>query len=137
MGTRSTIKFVEKYNNEERPLVNIYQQCDGYIDGVGYELARWLLGKTIINGFNTNKYTMLDYANGPCCLAAQFIKHFKTDIGGLYIVPMDNCQDYNYKVVIDNKDRITISVTHWDETEPFFIGTPESLLVYKECYDED
>ena len=31
MGTRSTIRFIEKYENRETQLVNIYQQFDGYI----------------------------------------------------------------------------------------------------------
>lgn len=138
MGTRSTITFVEKYKENETPLVTIYQQYDGYIDGVGHELATWLCGKKLVNGFN--RETMDKYANGVGCLAAQFIKEFKTDIGGLYIVPMDDEQSYNYRVVVDTtkhsstmevNDLTTIIVTGYDE-EFIFKGTPKQLAQYVE-----
>ena len=42
MRTTSTIKFIT-VNKTKRPLINIFQQYDGYIDGVGRDLAEWLL----------------------------------------------------------------------------------------------
>jgi hypothetical protein len=42
MGTHSTIKF---YNEYDIPLICIYQQWDGYISGVGYDLANFLKDK--------------------------------------------------------------------------------------------
>ncbi len=132
MGTRSIIKFVEKYDyDKEYELVTIYQQYDGYLEGVGRELAQWLSDKEIINGIglgdNTNR------ANGVGCLAAQFIKEFKREIGGLYIYPSDaKPQDFNYRVVVDGTgkadDVIKITVTRYDDKEPIFVGTPSELL---------
>jgi hypothetical protein len=43
MSTRSTVKF---YNGvQEQPVLSVYQQFDGYIEGVGHELANWLKQK--------------------------------------------------------------------------------------------
>jgi len=144
MGTRSTIKFIDKYNNEEYPLVNIYQQFDGYIEGVGYALAEWLCKKTLVNGIpmNANK----NMANGSGCLAAQFIRDFKEEPGGLYIIPMDaGKEDYNYEVIIDegyipcaikdSEDAVKIKVTNFEDRKPIFEGTPKELLDFREPVD--
>ena len=56
------------------------------------------------------------------CLAAQFIKEHKTDIGGLYMTNKDDSQEYDYEVRIVN-DKIQISVDD-------FVGSPEELLNY-------
>lgn len=141
MGTRSTIMFVQQWtgkNNEiyQKPLVNIYQQYDGYINGVGYDLARWLLSKKICNGFNSE--TDKSYANGVGCLAAQFVRDFKNEIGGLYVTPMEDTENYNYKVIVDESKVgdlnyvSTITVTRFDDEEPIFVGTPSELLNFNE-----
>ena len=149
MGTRSTIKFLRKKEGDKLvPLVNIYQQYDGYISGVGYELANFLLSKKFINGYNYN-HENGKYANGFGCLIAQYIAEKKTGIGKLYIVEMDNLQEYNYQVIFnDDKyyngdfekentsdELITIKVIDWDNKE-IFEGTPSQLLEFKEQYDE-
>lgn len=126
MGTRSTIKFYSEFNQEEA-LVCIYQQYDGDIGGVGHELAEWLSGKKIINGISGQKMDQ-GYANGMGCLAAQFIKEFKTKLGGLYINTIDGEELYNYHVrLVDNK--LIISVND------IFQGTPDELLEFKESDD--
>lgn len=144
MGTRSTVKFIAKRGEKLAPLVNIYQQFDGYIEGVGYNLANWLKGKKIINGISMGKNTDA-YANGFECLIAQFIRDFKQEVGGLYITTIDNSQEYNYDVIFDedkffdmgfneelsSDDVITIKVNS------FFEGTPSELLEYKESEDDE
>lgn len=141
MGTRSTIKFIEKYDDNEQELVNIYQQYDGYIDGVGKDLAKWLLSKKLVNGFSLGMSMEDGYANGVGCLAAQFIKDNKTEIGGLYIDHIESTEDYNYKVIIDEgkingktniDDITTIIVTNWDDVKPIFRGKPSELLKFTE-----
>jgi len=126
MGTRSTVKFYNEFEKEE-PILSVYQQFDGYIDGVGHDLANFLKGKTIINGIG--KQTMKDgFANGMGCLAAQYVAEKKTKIGGFYLTTKDNEQEYNYEVrFIDNKLIIKV-----DDFE----GTPDELLSYKPN-DED
>ena len=148
MGTRSTTKFIEKRGDKLTPIVNIYQQYDGYVEGVGYNIANYLKTKKIINGIgiwqNTN-----GYANGFGCLIAQYIKESKKEIGNLYITSLDDQQEYNYEVIFDadkyfdvglfeNKEfdvdeLITIKV----DSRPAFEGTPSELLSFKESDEED
>lgn len=139
MGTRSTIKFIEKWEDGNDELVNIYQQYDGYIDGVGKELARWLLSKTLVNGISFGM-DMKTCANGAGCLAAQYIKEFKNEIGGLYLVSLSDIEEYNYKVIIDStmingnnpiNNIITIIITDCAGKE-IFTGSPRELLEFNE-----
>lgn len=141
MGTRSTIKFIRKRKNELTPLVSIYQQYDGYIEGVGYDLANYLKSKKIINGISYGQNND-EYANGFDCLIAQFIRDFKKEVGGFYITDFDDVEEYNYKVVFDEDkyfsgdygttdDLITIKV------DTIFEGTPSELLEFKEVEDDD
>jgi len=144
MGTRSTITFYQKTNDKIIPIVNIYQQYDGYLEGVGKGLCEWLKNKIIVNGISP--LDVGDIANGVGCLVAQFIKDKKDCVGDLYIYPIgwgqDYC-DYNYSVVIEDayskrkvKDITTIEVNSWGE-EPFFKGTIQELLDYIENQKEE
>ena len=142
MGTRSTMKFIRKGNNKLTPLVSIYRQYDGYVDGVGHELAKWLLDKNIVNGFGISA-DRTKLANGFECLIAQYIRDFKTEPGYLYITDMDDKEEYNYEVIFDDDkyfrgihnvdDLITIKV----DSYPNFKGTPSELLSFKESEDDD
>ena len=105
MGTRSTITFCEKINDEIQPLVSIYQQYDGYLEGVGKDLCTWLSKMTILNGYSFYDRYSDDVANGVGCLVAQYIRNIKPHIGDTYIIPMDSSQDdidYNYKIIFDS-----------------------------------
>lgn len=126
MGTRSTVKFYSEFNTD-KPIMSVYQQFDGYIEGVGYDLANFLKKKTVINGFGD--HTMEDgFANGMGCLAAQYIAENKTDIGGFYMTTEDNQQGYNYEVrFVDEEFEITVGN---------FKGTPDELLAYNESEEE-
>ena len=130
MGTRSTVKFYSEFNQE--PLLGVYQQFDGYISGVGYDLAKFLKDKKVINGFGGE--TMNDgYANGMGCLAAQYVAANKKTIGGFYVTDYEDLQEYNYEVrLIDGK--LIIKVVRKIILMVFndFEGTPEELLNYKE-----
>jgi hypothetical protein len=128
MGTRSTVKFYSEHStNDAKPMVCIYQQYDGYIEGVGFDLANFLKGKKVINGFNDARGESIEngFANGMGCLAAQYIASIKTKIGGVYIADLDDSEDYDYEVRLMDDRSIQIKV---DE----FIGSPEGLLEYKE-----
>lgn len=93
MGTRSTTHIYDENRNH---LVSIYRQYDGYPTGHGQELANFLNGKKLVNGFGDPNTTV--EANGMGCLSAQFIAHFKTGIGNVYITTKDDRQEYNYFV---------------------------------------
>ena len=149
MGTRSTITFTNRVSKgAERPYVKIYQQYDGYLEGVGLELCSWILNKKIVNGYSV-AHKNGEYVNGLGCMAAQFIHDFKNGIGNLYIYPCSsgidkNC-DYNYEVIYNYtdypderpaNDLITIRVNNWNEP-PFFEGSPAEFLKYIKEYKED
>jgi len=103
MGTRS-LTFV--YDADNQPLLNLYRQYDGYIEGGhGSELAEFLAGKKLVNGFGKESNEL---ANGMGCLAASLVAHFKETVGGFYIhsVTETDCgQDYEYHVY---KDKVKV-----------------------------
>lgn len=142
MGTRSKTSFIKRIGDKRECLVSVYQQYDGYIEGVGYEIANYILSKKIINGISGDTK---DKANGFTCLIAQFIRDFKTDVGGLYITTEDNIQEYNYNVIFDNdlyfssdlmveidtNDYFEIEVIDWDN-KLLYKGDLKGLLEFKE-----
>lgn len=99
MGTRA-LTFV--YDADSQPFLNLYRQYDGYIEGGhGSELAEFLAGKKLVNGYGKESN---DIANGMGCLAASLVAHFKETVGGFYIhsVSETQCgQDYEYHVYED------------------------------------
>ncbi len=119
MGTRC-LTFV--YDGDT-PVINMYRQFDGYPSGHGFELAEFLQGFEIVNGYGEVKPKL---ANGMGCLAAQMIAHFKKSVGGFYIHPVtdtDCWQDYEYhvfenRVVVKNPDQVMFSGT-FDEFKEF------------------
>lgn len=103
MGTRSLTFIYE----DKTPLVCFYRQFDGYIEGYGKDLATFLAGIKLVNGFGGDNKAGT-HANGAGCLAAQIVAHFKTEagIGGIYIQPFnekqDSGQEYEYRVYIED-----------------------------------
>ena len=125
MGTRSLTRV---YNGKDC-VVNMYRQFDGYPSGHGKELATFLNSKRITNGIaNPSDGT----ANGMGCLAAQMICNFKTEVGGIYMMPTksgyDAGQDYEY-LVRENKVEVISS------GEDLFEGTWAEFAIW--CEKED
>ena len=140
MGTRSTITFIERVNAGDSIVAQVYQQYDGYLEGVGKSLADWLMPKIMVNGIPDYEH---DYANGIGDLAAQYVHDFKDRIGYLYLYSpewdAEEWCDYNYKVIQNISsngytgnadDVLTIVVTNWNNEEPLFVGKPSELLEY-------
>lgn len=146
MGTRSTITFIERVNAGDSIVAQVYQQYDGYLEGVGKSLCEWLMPKIMVNGIPDYEH---DYANGIGDLAAQYVHDFKDRIGNLYLYSPDwdaeEWCDYNYKVIqimgdgaTGNADGVlTIVVTNWNNEEPLFVGKPSELLKFIEKHKED
>ena len=118
MGTRSLTYVYEG----ETPIMCMYRQFDGYLEGHGQELANFLNELTIGNGIS-GKPELFSFANGMGCLAAQMIVWFKKTPGGFYIHPIeldqDAWQDYEYhvyenKVVVKNPDEVIFEGS-WNE----------------------
>jgi hypothetical protein len=123
MGTRSlTYVYADK-----SPVVCMYRQFDGYPTGHGAELAEFLYGFKIVNGYGEVKPKL---ANGMGCLAAQMIAYFKVGTGGFYLEPVelgqDCCQDYEYHVYQDlvtilDSDRSEIFTGTWQQFYDFCV----------------
>ena len=141
MGTRSLTYIHDPWKDDEgkendRVLVNMYRQLDGYPSGHGQELAEFLCGRTIVNGINNT--TPKRAANGMGCLAAQMVAHFKDGIGNIYLHTTElhqNCwQDYEYHVYPDKV--IIYSMYETDKT--MFEGTWQEFGKYcNKEYEED
>ncbi len=103
MGTRALIKVLDE---SKSVVACIYSQWDGYPSGLGSELATFLNGIKLINGF-TGKETA-PVANGMGCLAAQLIVYFKKHVGSYYLVDpnQEHGEEYVYEVYKD-KVRVT------------------------------
>ena len=119
MGTRS-LTFV--YDGD-KPIMNMYRQYDGYLEGHGQELADFLISGKMVVGYSDTKTIQF---NGMGCLAAQLIANFKHTVGGFYIhavTDTDCCQEYEYhvyenKVVVKNPGEVIFSGT-WQDFKDF------------------
>ena len=127
MGTRS-LTFVYEDN---APLVCMYAQWDGYPRGHGFDLSKFLNSfDAIVSGINTKETRKI--ANGMGCLAAQMIAHFKKDVGGYYIYPVDcgDCgQEYEYHIY---QDKVVIKD---DRANELFNGPWSEFLAF--CTKEE
>lgn len=137
MGTRSLTILKDGTTETAQDIAVMYRQYDGYPSGLGQELAEYLSGFNVVNGIS-NETTKL--ANGPDCLAAQIIAHFKESVGNVYLMRADtrNCgEEYRYYIYSEAGKPITIKVGKmiWvdgqnDTEKVIFDGTPESMLVW-------
>ena len=84
MGTRC-LTFVYDGDLTEQPIINLYRQYDGYPEGHGAELARFLSRGRLINGLRGGDNE--NFFNGMGCLAAQLVAHFKEGAGQFYLHP--------------------------------------------------
>lgn len=98
MGTRSLTRVFDN----DKQILCMYRQMDGYPSGHGAELADFLASGALVNGYTMG--TKERQFNGAGCLAAQMICEFKQGkVGGIYIYPIetdDSWQDYEYHVHI-------------------------------------
>jgi len=78
----------------------MYRQFDGYLEGMGRDLYKFLHGIRMINGISMNDN--IGTANGVGCLATQIVAHFKEGVGGIYLYPprklMNSGQEFEYHI---------------------------------------
>lgn len=125
MGTRS-ITIMQDAWEDHKEIVVLYRQMDGYPDGHGKELAEFLSGFKLVNGYNSTDGKV---ANGGGCLAAQIVAHFKDGVGQFYLHPAgsrDLDEEYIYTVIPDyDTGKITLIVKDVYEKKILFTGRPE------------
>lgn len=138
MGTRS-LTFV--YDEDGRTIISMYRQYDGYPSGHGKDLAEFLEPITMVNGIGMTEAVI---ANGPGCLAAQLVAHFKDGPGGIYLKPttaVDCGQDYEYHIAPHGEGAgLTITCHSIEGLRPFrrkkiFDGSIEEFKAF--CEKED
>jgi hypothetical protein len=136
MGTRSLTHVFDDRGSgdpgDERPLVTIYRQMDGYPSGHGEDLAAILRGRRIVNGIGAGM-TSDNASNGMGCLAATIIGKLKADsgIGGIYLMPAgseDHGEDYVYLVNGSEGQPIRLTVLHAnDRRKPLYDGPADAF----------
>lgn len=150
MGTSALVKFLTKVDEEHTyELVNVRFHYDGYVDGVGHHLAKWLMEKRITNGIADFDRFGSATANGVEDLVAQYIRDNKNiyGIGNFYVTyPTTRC-DYEYYVTIDDTqigpcDNITIidinkPSYYKNEDNIIFKGKPSELINFKEGNEDE
>lgn len=101
MGTRS-LTHVKQGN---QTIVTTYRQYDGYPRGIGNDIARFLSGRKVVNGWTTKDEGPRHNFNGMGCLAAALVGHLKDGkIGNVYVHPPDDgdCgEEYRYTISHD------------------------------------
>lgn len=115
MGTRALI-HIHDDRDPKTIICTIYRQYDGYLEGLGKQLANFVADREIVNGYQPDKHTKENAANGMSCLAAQLVGHLKEDIGNVYLYPpgiSDVGEEFVYHVF---KDHITASDTYGEGT---------------------
>ena len=123
MGTRSLTTFKEDHTDEE--IVVLYRQYDGYPEGHGIDLFRFLNKMNMVNGMKPQEKRKT--SNGMSCLAAQMIAYFKDEPGGFYLYRADTRdigEEYVYTIYLDFVDN--------DDNERKIM-----IKVEKTSYDED
>lgn len=100
MGTRSITRVI----SNGKPILTFYRQMDGYPSGHGKEMADFMAGITIINGYNSD-HNAGTHANGAGCFAAQLVETLKgRELGSIYLVPHDReNEEYNYTITLERK----------------------------------
>ena len=137
MGTRSLTYVYDGAKSENpEPLINLYRQYDGYMEGHGAELAEFLDGFHLVNGLGMDDNTK-KIANGMGDLAAQLIKHFKTEPGQFYLqvprVGIDCWQEYEYHIYSDMIEVIAYDKTDfWGNWQEYFNKIKALLKAQKE-----
>ena len=122
MGTRSLTTFNDEWDNKE--IVVLYRQYDGYPQGHGKELFEFLDGTTVGNGINADSPPK--FANGMGCLAAQIVSHFKGDKAGDFYLYAPGTRDvgeqYIYSIYFTEKT-LMIKISNMYNDDESFDGT--------------
>ena len=132
MGTRATIHIAKREEGvsfseiPKKKLVSIYNQYDGYPDGLGVTLANYLLGTKIVNGLGGDRDTVF---NGLGCMAASIIAELKEEAGNVYIDDPNSPHGWlDYEYVIWGSDHKDIWISIFDGNNCIFVGKPYKLL---------
>jgi hypothetical protein len=140
MGTRSLtriiprqdgLSFNEGHKKIDMAYVNMYRHLDGYPEGHGLDLAEFLKDVEMVNGIPLTNSKTKCMANGSGCLAAQMVKHFKDEVGDIYLHPHNDdlgWEDYIYTVYPKENELCYISIYDVHNEKCIFVGQPKDLI---------
>lgn len=146
MGTRSLTYVYDgplvDGDVEQKPIVCMYRQYDGYPSGHGQELTEFLSKMTVTNGYNSTQEAPT-WANGMGCLAAQLVARFKEGIGGIYLqeptLGQDSGQEYEYHIYTADGENIRVKIVDVAFSGPntdLFDGSATEALTFCTRPDE-
>lgn len=128
MGTRSTTKIYEEYNDGTKGfLLGMYIQYDGYTDGVGQQLKDFIKKCVIVNGFGSFKPEDKLVCNGVGCFALQLVNELKDGTGGTYATMESDEQEYNYEITF----KMNAEKNAYSEIEFVCKDEPEFNQIFK------
>ncbi len=127
MGTTAAITF----RAQGRVYFKLQAQYDGYPEGVGVDLAKILVGGTMVRGMGSTQ-NLGKVFNGPGCLAATVIAILKDKPGDYYLLPADSNpeENYNYTIEVEggSVQMSCISGFSLSGGKLLFEGSPEDFL---------
>lgn len=139
MESKSLTKVIQVYSREDQNgketritnvLANIYREADGYIEGHGRDLATFLQGIRIENGFVPLASKKI--VDGACSLAVQIIVHLQKTTGNIYLEPIDEDrygQQYEYHITVDEDiGTIEMKIVDVRHKKTIFEGKPDELM---------
>lgn len=95
MGTRSTVKF---YNRNGRCILSLYNQYDGYYEGIGQELVDFFGNKD-------------NYGNGFEDTALLYVCYKKQgEPYNTYLTNESDKQEYNYSIFDNESGKLTFEI---------------------------
>jgi hypothetical protein len=139
----SSLTIIKDENNCR--VLGMRRHRDGDPGEHGLELALWLQGIQIVNGFD-NSGVLGTIANGIGCLAAQTVCHFKTEVGGMTLVSQEESSyqftdsheepnyDYTYVVEFVNDYEFPTMedchITAYEDDTRMFRGTLKEFTTF-------
>ncbi len=140
MGTRCLTVL---NNNKGKEIAVLYRQSDGYPDGHGVELAKFLSGHHLCNGISQHD-TADNAFNGMDDCAARVVSHFKGgQIGQFYLHAAgtrDVGEEYIYTVSKGSGDGLVLRCVdryRAEKNRVLYEGPPEKFEVIEEPEAED
>lgn len=131
MGTRSLTRVFD----DDKLVLAMYRQMDGYPEGMGADLAKFVVSGTFVTGISLTKQKPQPQFNGMGCFAAQLVKHLKEGAGGIYLVSADaEDQEYTYEIHggLDEKSapKPIRMVCKGSDGEVLFDGNPKKFATF-------
>jgi len=107
MGTRSIthIHGYEEFGGDVE--CSFYRQYDGYPSGHGLDLAKWLLGKKIVNGINSTFNEGVEYNGaGQMAISLMYDLLQDTSVRVIKTGESNHGEDFTYSVRFKDGDSI-------------------------------